>query len=280
MTQTANPLKQFFRQPVLYLKLPGDGQFWPDGSLDMPVTRELPVFPMTAIDEITYRTPDAMFNGVATVNVIQSCIPNIKDAWQMPGIDFNAILIAVRAASYGGDLEISSVCPKCNSNADYGLDLMAVLASLKLPDFSARVTRGDLEIYFKPMSYQQQNEINIKQFAHQRIIQGVQASDLPNDQKVQQLNAALKDITLLTMTAISNSIAGIKTTQSFVTDTVYIEEFLNNCDSKLYGEIRAVAVSQRQASELPPMDVTCSECTHKYTQEVMLDQTSFFDPAS
>ena len=32
------------------------------------------------IDEITFKTPDALLNGQATVDVIQSCIPNIKDA--------------------------------------------------------------------------------------------------------------------------------------------------------------------------------------------------------
>ena len=91
MTQTANPLKQFFRQPALYLKLPSDGQFWEAGSLDLPPNKELPVLPMTAIDEITYRTPDALFNGSAVVNVIQSCIPGIKNAWKTPSVDLTSI---------------------------------------------------------------------------------------------------------------------------------------------------------------------------------------------
>lgn len=60
MTQSANPLKQFFRQPAIYLRLPSNGDFWPAGSLQMTPNSELPVYPMTAIDEITYRTPDAL----------------------------------------------------------------------------------------------------------------------------------------------------------------------------------------------------------------------------
>ena len=55
----------------------------------MPENRELPVYPMTAIDEITYRTPDALFNGQAVVNVIHSCVPNIKNAWEIPGTDLD-----------------------------------------------------------------------------------------------------------------------------------------------------------------------------------------------
>ncbi len=70
MTQTANPLRQFFRQPAIYLRLPSNGNFWPKDSIDFPANMELPVLPMTAIDEITYRTPDALFNGQAVVSVI------------------------------------------------------------------------------------------------------------------------------------------------------------------------------------------------------------------
>ena len=53
MTQFANPLKQYFRQPSVYLRLPSEGQFWPTGTITMPPNKELPVLPMTAIDEIT-----------------------------------------------------------------------------------------------------------------------------------------------------------------------------------------------------------------------------------
>jgi hypothetical protein len=57
MSQNANPLKQYFRQPAVYLNVcRQQGQFWPQGSLEMPANKELPVLPMTAIDEITYRT--------------------------------------------------------------------------------------------------------------------------------------------------------------------------------------------------------------------------------
>ena len=47
---------------------------WPvptlSNSIDMPENGELPVYPMTAIDEITVRTPDALFNGTAIAELI------------------------------------------------------------------------------------------------------------------------------------------------------------------------------------------------------------------
>jgi hypothetical protein len=161
MNQNHNPLRQFFRQPAIYLRLPSEGKYWPEGSLDVPQNGELPVYPMTAIDEITYRTPDALFSGQAVVNVIHSCVPSIKNAWHAPVADLNSILVAIRIASYGHELEIETTCPACKHIESFALDLRNALDQLTMPDFSATVTYGDLEIYFHPMSYEKQNEINL-----------------------------------------------------------------------------------------------------------------------
>ena len=47
----SNPLKQYFRQPSVYVRLPSQGKFWPKDSLNMPANGELPVLPMTTMDE-------------------------------------------------------------------------------------------------------------------------------------------------------------------------------------------------------------------------------------
>ena len=111
-----NPLRQYFRRPSLYIKLPSKGHFYPAGAIDMPENGELPVFPMTAIDEITSKTPDALFSGAAVTDIIQSCIPAIKDPWVLPSIDLDTILIAIRAATNGNELEIQSLCAKCEND--------------------------------------------------------------------------------------------------------------------------------------------------------------------
>ena len=164
MPQTVNPLRQFFRQPAIYMTLPSRGQHWPAKSLIMPENGELPVFPMTAIDEITYRTPDALFSGQAVINVIHSCVPNIKNAWDTPGIDLNAILIAIRIASYGHEMELATKCPKCETESDFGIDLRMVLDSIREPDYATPIVHGDLEIALMPVSYRSQNEVGLKQY--------------------------------------------------------------------------------------------------------------------
>ena len=101
----------------------------------MPETGELPVYPMTAIDEITVKTPDALFNGTATAELIKSCVPDIKDPWAINSIDLDAILIAVKSATGGNDLEIETICPNCQEDAKYGVNLVGLLSTLVSGDY-------------------------------------------------------------------------------------------------------------------------------------------------
>ena len=280
MTQSANPLKQYFRQPAIYLRLPTGGKYWPPGSIELTHNGEFPVYPMTAIDEITYRTPDALFNGQAVVTVIQSCIPNVKNAWAAPTTDINSMLVAIRLASYGHELEISSTCPSCETSDDYALDLRHVLDQLKMPDFESTMQHGDLEISFGPISYEIQNKSNQEQFDEQRMIQSVTESDLPEADKLKRLNDAMRRITELTVDALKWSISGIRTPGAIVSETEHIQEFLVNCDRKLFNRIRDHVINLRKASELTPLGITCDNCQHEYKQTVTLDMTSFFEPAS
>ncbi len=280
MNQTANPLRQYFRRPSIYLRLPSGGDFWPPESLNSTQNGELPVFPMTAIDEITYRTPDALFNGEAVVSVIQSCIPSITNAWDTPGSDLNSILVAIRIASYGHELEMASVCPACQNEGEYKLDLRTVLDQLQTPDFKYSVNHGDLQIFFQPISYRHQQETNATQFEEQKTIQMIPGSDLPDDEKIKRLNAALKRITELTVNALKHSIAGIKTPSALVTEPEFIQEFLNNCDRTLFNQIRDHVIELRQASELKPLQIKCNNCNHEYSQPLTLDMASFFAAAS
>ena len=280
MTQSANPLMQYFRQPSVYLTLPSRGEYWPEGSINLPRNKELPIYPMTAIDEITYRTPDALFNGQAVVSVVQSCAPDIKDAWECPAPDLNAILTAIRIASYGHNLELTTTCPACSNTDDYSLDLRNVMDRMKMPDFSKSITYGDLEITFRPMTYRNQNETNQLQFENQRLLQMIPSSDLPDDEKIARLNEVLRQITELTIEAIKYSIASIRTPAAIVTETEYIQEFLQNCDRSLFNSIKEHVIGLRESSELEPIHIKCQNCSNEYDQPLTLDMTSFFVPAS
>lgn len=277
-----NPLKQYFRQPSIYLRLPSQGNFYPPGSIDMPPNGEIPVYPMTAIDEITYRTPDALFNGSAVISVIQSCVPNIKDAWSIPAMDVDSILVAIRIATYGHDMDFESTCPFCNKNNNHTADLRQVLDRLRAPDYSKSINQGDLQVYFKPMTYKNLNENNQIQFEEQKVIQVMEDSDLPEVEKIKTISAALQKLTTITVKALAQSILEIKTPTAMVNDPVFIEEFLVNCDRTLFNKIRDHVIDVKAEAEMQPFEIQCpeQECKNKYMQTITLDMTSFFEDAS
>ena len=278
--QQPNPLSQFFRQPAIHIRLPSGGKFYPTGTINMPPNGELPVLPMTAVDEITYRTPDALFNGSALVSVIKSCIPSIREPWAMPTTDIDTVLIAIRIASFGHGMDIDTTCPKCNHTDDITLDLRAINDQIRPGDYDKSLSIGNLEFYFKPINYKDVNQNNQVQFEQQQALRIVSNDDIEESVKVEQLNRSMRVINELTLKTIAQSISAIKTPDALVTEIEYIHEFINNCDSRLFAQLRDHVIALKQASEIKPIDLTCPECKHQYTQPFTLDMASFFGTAS
>ena len=271
-----NPLQQYFRQPSIYIRLPSGGKHYAAGTLTMPVNGELPVLPMTAVDEITYRTPDALFNGAAMVAVIQSCVPSITDAWNIPAMDVDSILLGIRVASYGHEMELGTRCPKCGHEHDISVDLRRVLDGLKTPDYDKRVHHGDLEFYFRPMTYQNLNANNQTQFEQQKLIAMLPDADVPEADKITAISDALRRITVMTVDALCQSIAAVRTPTALVTETEFIRELMQNCDRKIFNSVRDHIIALKNQAELQPLALTCPECKNAYDQSFTLDMTSFF----
>ncbi len=281
MTQI-NPLKQFFRQPAIYLRLPSNGEFWAAGSLNLPANNELPVLPMTAIDEINYRTPDALFNGSAVVNVIQSCLPSIINAWETPATDIDSILVAIRIASYGHVFDLESTCPACKKPADYSFDLRTIIDGLKASNYTAEpLIHGDLTLLLRPMNYKSMTDINNMSFDHQKSMQALNENTaMPEQEKLKAIGEAVRKITDISIKALSNSIASIRTPTAVVTESTFINELLINCDRQLFKVIQDRAVALRTTSSLKPLEIKCAACNHEYTQAFTLDLANFFVNAS
>jgi predicted DNA binding CopG/RHH family protein len=277
---TNNPLQQYFRQPSIYIRLPSNGQFYPPGSLEPSPNGEYPVLPMTAVDEMAYRTPDALFNGAAVVSVIQSCVPNIQNAWAVPAVDIDTILVAIRIASYGHNMEFSSTCPYCNEESEREMDLRQVIDQIKAPDYNEPVQAGDMQIFFKPMTYKNLNDNNQLQFEEQKLLQLLPDTEVENAEKVRLLGEALKKLTEVTIKALTQSIGAVKTPTALVSESEYIEEFLKNCDRVVFNRIRDFIINIKGQAEMQPVKITCDACSKEYEQQLTLDMSSFFAVAS
>lgn len=276
-----NPLAKYFRQPAIYISLPSRGKFYPAGALQLPPSGELAVYPMTAMDEIRARTPDALFNGTSIVDIVRSCIPEITDPWSIPSIDLNAILAAIRLASYGSDMEISTTCSACREISDFTVDLRAVLDSIGTPDYDKPLTVGDLTFYFGPNSYRQQTDIALEQFESQKIIEMVSQMDQMDEaERAAQMGTAFRKISEITVNTVSRTIRAVKAPDAMVTDYDQIREYLNNCTKDIWESIRNRSIELREASEIKPLQITCPHCNHSYEQPFTLNMSNFFVNAS
>jgi len=270
-----NPLKQYFRRPAIHLRLPSGANFYKPHEVNYPPTGELPIFPMTAIDEITAKTPDAAFNGTAVSDIIHSCIPAIQDPWAITTVDLDSILIAIRLASLGEMMEIMSRCAKCDNESDYQINLVNVLQSLVAGDYKKPLIIDSLEIKFKPLRYDMINEIAQKQYTIQKSIRN--ASDIEDTEKSAELQAdILKEINKLTLGIVLASIEWIRTPDSVVTEPEYIAEFLQNCQRADFDAISKHGITLREPSQIKPVKLKCTECEHEYDQPYTVNPSDFF----
>lgn len=271
-----NPLKQYFRRPAVYISLPSGTSAYSPDVVEMTETGDLPVFPMTAIDEITSRTPDALFNGTAVTELIKSCVPNIKDPWSINSNDIDTILIGIKAASGGDTMDVNSMCPACDEVNEYGVHLMGLLTSIKPGDYDKLFETGDLKIKFRPLIYKEMNEAALGQFEVQRTFAGL-ASITDNDERERISVESLEKITLLTMKLIAQTVEYIQTPGMKVTEHEFIFDFLKNCDRKVYVEIRDFNAQLRTNAEIKPLNIACPSCKHEYEQAITLSPSDFFD---
>lgn len=275
-----NPLVEYFRRPALYITLPSKGKFYPEGTLNVPESGEIPVYPMTAIDEITYRTPDALFNGTATAEIIQSCVPAIKNAWLIPGIDITPILTAIRIASSGKMMDITTECPKCEARDDYEIDLSEVLAQIGSPDYDRPMVVGDLEIFFKPLTYADVNRNNKISIEENRLLDMLKNSDSDEKEKITLLADAFKKVSAITVETIVKNIDYIITPNAKVDQPEFIHEFITKCDNNIFKDIKKYIVQQRVVSDTKPVKIKCDNCGHEYLQPYTLDMSNFFEQDS
>jgi hypothetical protein len=275
MTIQNNPLKQYFRRPAIYLKLPSGGKMYAPGVVSIPESGELAVYPMTAIDEISSKTPDALYNGTAMADIIKSCIPDIKDPWAINSIDLDAVLIAIRSAAGGDDMTIGSQCPSCNEISDYGVNLVGILSQLKSADYEKELIINDLSIKFRPLSYKEMNEAGTGQMEAQRIFTILEKEE--NEAiRAEKTQDALRFITDVTMRILSQTITHIRTPNAFVEEKEYILDFLKNCDRETYIAIRDYNSSLKAQTEIKPLRIKCVHCQHEYEQPFTLNTSDFF----
>ena len=281
-TVAKNPLAKLFRQPAIYFMPPSQGRWWAEGAMNVPETGEFAVYPMTSRDEITLRTPDALLNGQGMVDVIHSCVPDIKDAWQMPATDVDAVLIAIRIASYGHKMDLETTCPLCSESHTYALDLRGLLDGIRAPDFDTPHEFNDITVKLTPQAYFTMNRANKINFEVQKLSQAI--DDLDNrdqrsDEAIKQMNR-LVDLNFELLTQATEWIALNDSPDERINNKDYILEFYKNIPSSLAGKIQDAYTKLAQAGAVPTTKTTCAGCNEPLEIAIQFDYANFFAAGS
>ena len=277
-----NPLKKYFRQPKVYITLPSKGKFYPADAIEYPENGEFAIYPMTAKDELTMKTPDALLNGQATVSVVQSCVPAIKNAWHMPSIDLDAILIAIRIATYGETMEMTVNVPGIGEERKFDVDLRQLLNKIVTKDYDSQIKIDQMQIDLRPLTYKEFTEAGLKTFEEQRIFALVNDEKIKEEEKLIKFQESFIKLTNLTVDTLSKSIAKITVGDTEVTNQNHIDEFISNADKEFYNYIVEHLEIQKEKFSIEPIKVTSSEediakgAPKNWTVPITFDQSNFF----
>lgn len=281
--QPVNPLKKYYRQPKFYIKLPSSGQFYAPNSLELSDNGEYPIYAMTAKDEIAMKTPDALLNGQSIVDTIQSCVPNIKNAWAVPSIDIDALLVAIRMATYGETLDIDTKIPGTDIEKTYVADLRRVLDRLINATFESVVQiSNEMVAHIRPLTYLEFTRTTIKTLEEQRIFAVVNDDNLDEDAKISLFNQSFKKITDITVGMVAQSVVKIVTPEGEVSDAGFIKEFIENADKNFYSRIITHLEQQRDRFKIEPFRAATTEeeqaagAPKEFEFPIELDASNFF----
>ena len=283
MTENTNPLNKYFRQASIYVALPS-GTDYPLDVVTKSETGEIGIMPMTAKDEVRFKTPDALMNGQGVVDVIESCVPDIKDAWQIKSYDLDTILVAIRIATYGETMEINFNVPGANESVAHTVNLPAILDEIQKTTVDTAFTLKDgLKITVQPLTYRDMTSTSLQTFQQQKMYSAIQDSELPDEDKATRFNDAFKKLTDLNASILLKNMASITMTDgTVITDAAHIKEFVDNANATVIKEIETKLMDLRTQGAVKPLKLKASEEQIKkgapasYEVPVTFDTSNFF----
>ena len=260
-----NPLAGLMRQPKLTIKLPSQGHFWSAGSINLNAANEYKVYSMTAKDELLLKNPATQSGGKALVEVIQSCIPDIRNAWETPGIDLDTILIGIRIATYGPKLKVPVTVE--DISAEYEVNLLDILDNL-LAEASWNEQfplDNGMIVFLSPMTA--------------KIMKLVNDEKMDEEQKVALFRESFVKLTDITLNVVASSVKKIITDDGAVVENPkYIQEFMDNVDRDVFTKIRLRINELTLANSIKPLKVESTPAMRQVGVGEVIDLPIEFSP--
>lgn len=274
-------LQEYQRQPKLFIDLPSRGKWYNDTIIKDGNYEQLPVFGMNAMDEIMFKTPDSLYSGESTAQVIQSCIPSILDPWQLVGYDIDYILIAIRIATYGDTMPAETICPFCATRAENEVSLAKMLDGFANYETDFTFDLHDFTFHLSPITYKANTQFSLEQYQNERAMFQIdkltdeEMDYKDKDQELKKLYAIGSDINVRMAISYITSVSRHGQTE---TDLTAISKFVTENDAEFFQELKDKISELTFKWNLPLITVKCpgEDCGKEYNSSINVDYSSFF----
>jgi hypothetical protein len=273
-----NPLKQYFRQFKLWLKLPSGTSYYQPGTVNFSELGEVGVLPMTGKDELILKNPDALLNGEALVEVLRSCVPGVANPRMLLTNDIDALITAVRYATYNDSLETELRCPACSHENLFKLDLQYSLDNMTFLDAEYTVNlESGLTIYVKPYGFPELLGGLHAQFEQSKLTRAIESETISDEQRLKLFSTAFKELSNVTYNLMCNSVVKvIDESQGInVTDKEFIKDFLQNIDKKSSDQITDLIKEINLIGIKRSFTAHCEKCEHEWESEIDFNPVNF-----
>lgn len=286
-------LSNYSRTPKIYLRLPSGGKFYDVDPTQKAGTGELPVLSMTARDELLMKTPDALMNGESVASCIRNCVPLIEDPWAIPLIDLDAILIAIRIATYGETMKVSPTVrwqegdKEESEQIEVDVNLVQVLDELQSKTWQEEFKFKDLTIHTHPLKFSDQNIFEQKTYETSRFLKQLNDPEIVEKAGLENYKNQMTDmftgLSDINLSIVAKQIKSITTPAGEVEDRPEkILQWMNNLSTQDYGIIRDFVEKQKTNFDLPlrkvsvPQDLVSKGAVPEIEFPLVFNQSSFF----
>ena len=280
----SSTLHSFYRTPKTYTQIPSRGVFYDQSVLEMITeTQEIGIKAMTSQDEMLFKNPDALLNGDAVTNALKSCVSGLKDPKKLFSNDVDALIVAIRIASFGDDMDIKMQCPECNEDNTFGFSLSNCLSTMKFIEDSYDVTLGNgLRVNIHPYYYSDTIKALLTTFEQSKLIRALEDTDTSEDEKLKVFSKSFNTLLNSNIDMMVNSINYVahdennikvdntpKNRKELVDFVKNIEKSDSDIIQEKIREINSIGINKNTHA-------TCTKCKHEWDTTIEIDPVVFF----
>ena len=276
----SSALQKYYRAEKLFITLPSGQDWYKNGEVTFTNSGEIGVKAMTSRDEMMFKNPDMLLNGESLIRVIRSCVPGINEPEKLLSNDIDAIIVAIRHATFGKTMDVVRECPNCKSENTYGVDLDGVLGEITRmdPDYTIDLESG-ITLHIRPLRLSESFGVLESQFKQQKILNLLDDNEeMSDEEKGKAFQKEFEKMVDLKGKIITDSVYRITHAQDGldITNKQDIQEFLDNTERAVIEEIDRTLKRISKIGIKSEFSLVCEKCNHEWDSDIDFNPVTFF----